>query len=140
MGRHLLLPEYLTKKFSNIYELCEKGSIVNTAIVMSVAERVVKNNNSVVLKLNGCHICFLRHSQTVSSDFMTASTTVSVTSTVTSSTVSATTGVISVSSSISDGSSIVPSLTQASSTSVIVVCEPSLIVSQTITPTPIPGN
>ena len=44
-----------------ICELSEKGSIVNTAVVMSVAERVVKNNNSVLLKQNGCHICFLRH-------------------------------------------------------------------------------
>ena len=35
-------------------ELCEKGSIVNTAVVMSVAEGVVTNSNS-VLKQSGCH-------------------------------------------------------------------------------------
>ena len=39
-------------------ELCEKGSIVNTAIVMSVAEGLVKNSNSVLLKQNGCQAHF----------------------------------------------------------------------------------
>ena len=51
----------MTKKCNNIHDIREKSSVVITAIVMSVAEGIVKNDNSGLLKQNGGHIRFSKH-------------------------------------------------------------------------------
>ncbi|XP_019850927.1 PREDICTED: mucin-5AC-like, partial [Amphimedon queenslandica] len=110
--------------------------IDSSTIVSTITDSVTVTSDIPVTSTQSLSGTIIVHTPSVSSSSysfasggLTASTSI----------VSATTGVISVSSSVSDvGSSIVSSLLQASSTSIIVVCEPSSIVSQTITPKPIP--
>jgi hypothetical protein len=61
-GRPLLLSDKLDKEVQEyLIELRSKGCVVNTAIVMSCAEGIIKNFDSNLLQENGGHICFTKH-------------------------------------------------------------------------------